>query len=244
MKTAWYLGHKAKDVGEAAILVGDPDRIDRIASFLDDVDFLPVKRGLRTITGVFHGKRITAASFGMGAPIATIVMSELADLGVSRFIRVGTAMYFPPASAGGFLMSEDILSFEGTSPSYCENINAASASERLNRAANSFGFAPDETLQAGTFATFDAFYRDMFPLDEASIAQVDANTEMMLERGVMAADMETSALVNAARYLDVDFTSICVATVDGQTREKLSPEVLGPRESRMFEIALHALTRD
>ena len=54
-KRAWYLGHSPNDVGECAILVGDPDRVDRIAKLLADPVFLPVKRGLKTVTGPLWG---------------------------------------------------------------------------------------------------------------------------------------------------------------------------------------------
>lgn len=242
-KKAWYLGHGADDVGEAAILIGDPDRIDRIAEHLTDPVFLPVKRGLRTITGHFQGIKVTAASFGMGAPIATIVMSELADLGVSQFIRVGTAMYFPPAEAANLLVSEAVQSFEGTSGSYTDDADAGRASMRLNRAISAIVERERQTACFGRFATFDAFYRDMFPLDEGSVSRVQNKARLLAENGNIAADMETSALVNAALYLGVDFTSICVATVNGENREKLSPDVLAPRENTMFDTALKALTR-
>ena len=33
MKKAWYLGLAESDVGDRAILVGDPDRVGRIAEF-------------------------------------------------------------------------------------------------------------------------------------------------------------------------------------------------------------------
>ncbi len=240
-KRAWYLGHTAKDVGEGAILIGDPDRIDRIAEHLIDPVFLPVKRGLRTITGEFQGRRITAASFGMGSPIATIVMSELSDLGVSKFIRVGTAMYFPPAKAANLLVSDGVQCFEGTSASYTDDVDAGRASETLNRIVKETVKANDQTACFGRFATFDAFYRDMFPLDEGSVTRVQQKIADLAQSGNIAADMETSALVNAASYLGVEFTSICVATVNGHTREKLAPDSLAPRETTMFDIALKAL---
>tara|TARA_R110000751_G_scaffold272764_1_gene373097 strand:+ start:114155 stop:114889 length:735 start_codon:yes stop_codon:yes gene_type:complete len=241
MKTAWYLGHRMSDVAESAILVGDPDRIERIAAFLDAPNFLPVKRGLRTVTGTYKGKRVTAASFGMGAPIATIVMNELAYLGTKRFMRVGTAMFFPPAQPGSFMLSEGVRSFEGTSPSYVDDANAQVASMKLNAIVRTIATGAGDPLHQGVFATFDAFYRDMFPLDKQTGARVDANTQMLLSSGAIAADMETSALVNAAHYLKVDFTSLCVATVDGQTRQKLDPKVLEPKERRMFEMALETI---
>ena len=49
MKTAWYLGHSENQISDRAILVGDPDRIDRIAELLAEPEFLPPKRGLRTV---------------------------------------------------------------------------------------------------------------------------------------------------------------------------------------------------
>ena len=242
MKTAWYLGHKSSDVGEGAILVGDPDRIDRIAAHLGNPVFLPVSRGLRTVTGTFGGRQITAVSFGMGAPIASIVMSELNELGTKSFLRVGTAMYFPPASAGSLMMSDHIMSFDGTSTSYADDVNSARASSKLNKIANDIILNGGEKAFTGTFATYDAFYRDMFPLDQGSKPKVDENCSVMVKGGAIASDMETAALVNVAHYLKVDFTSICVATVHGHTREKLHPDVLAPREGKMFEIALKTLT--
>ena len=43
-RSAWYLGCSADDVGEAAILVGDPARIDRIAPLLTNPRMLKENR--------------------------------------------------------------------------------------------------------------------------------------------------------------------------------------------------------
>jgi uridine phosphorylase len=118
MKRAWYSGHSAEELGDSAILVGDPDRVERIGALLAEPVFLPVKRGLKTVTGTWNGKRVSVVAFGMGAPIATIVLHEFADLGIRRFVRIGTAMYFPPATGGEFLISDSAIGFDGTSPAY------------------------------------------------------------------------------------------------------------------------------
>ena len=242
MKTAWYLGYTSADIGSSALLVGDPDRIDRIAELLENPCFLPVRRGLRTVTGLYRGSAVSAAAFGMGAPIATIVLHELANLGVERFIRVGTALYLPPARKGDLVLSEAVLSHEGTSRSYVDDVNVQTGDIGLNAEVERIAAAKGDSVRRGRFATFDAFYRDMFPLEEVSASRVGATLGMLKQKGVLAADMETSALVNAAHYLGVRFTTLCVATVNGDTREKLDPEKLIPRERRMFEIALGAVT--
>lgn len=243
MRRAWYLGHSAADVGSTAVLVGDPDRVGRIARHLEAPDFLPVKRGLRTVTGGYAGSRVTVAAFGMGAPIATIVLHELAHLGVTRFVRIGTAMHFPPAVPGDMLISRDALSFEGTSGPYATRTGDPVADAGLVQALVAAAEAEGAVPRIGTFATFDAFYRDMFGIDDAGHARAAQTRAMLQQRGVLATDMETSALLTAAEALGVACATLCLGTVDGISQEKLAPEPLEEGEARMFRIVLEAITQ-
>ncbi len=243
MKTAWYIGCPADAVGDRAILIGDPDRIDRISSLLDDVEFLPVKRGLRTITGYHSGKKITVTAFGMGAPIATIVLHELADLGVRYFLRIGTAMYFPPTQGGAFLLSDRALSFEGTSRSYAPDPQAFRADAALTRACELSAETLGLTTAVGLFATYDAFYRDMFGIDAAGQERAAQNRETLQAAGAIAVDMETSALITAAGALGVGFTSLCLGTVNAATLEKLPADELASGERNLFQAAMDGIAQ-
>jgi len=244
MKKAWYLGHREDQVAERAILIGDPDRVDRIAAMLEAPEFLPVSRGLKTVTGTFEGAGVTAVAFGMGAPIATIVLHELADLGVRRFVRIGTAMYFPPAGSGDFLVSDTAIGFEGTSPAYADTEGPVSADPELAKQLVDAAATYGKTVLHGQYATFDAFYRDMFGIDEEGKRRVGVNRAMLAERGVLATDMETSALLTAARVLGVSCASLCLGTVDALTQVKLDRDLLAEGERILFEIALQAITSD
>jgi uridine phosphorylase len=93
IRSAWYIGCSEDEVGEAAILVGDRSRIDRIAEHLEQPHFVEENRGLRTVTGLRAGRRITVSAFGMGGPIAAIVLHELFDLGVRTLVGVGSDRY-------------------------------------------------------------------------------------------------------------------------------------------------------
>ncbi|WP_210405448.1 nucleoside phosphorylase [Rhodophyticola sp. CCM32] len=242
MKTAWYLGHSADKIGNSAILVGDPARVSRIADLLEAPDFLPETRGLKTVTGNYNGQRVTIAAFGMGAPIATIVLHELAYLGIKTFLRIGTAMYFPPALPGDFVISASALSFEGTSAAYTISdappVADPALVQTLVASAAKRGAAP----KTGIFATFDAFYRDMFGIDAAGHKRAGETRAMLRDGGVLAADMETSALLTAAEALDVSCASFCLGTVNGINQKKLMPELLAQGEMQMFRIALDAMT--
>lgn len=241
MKRAWYLGYSADDIGDRAILIGDPDRVDRIAELLEAPKFMPVSRGLKSVTGRYANRTVTIAAFGMGAPIATIVLHELADLGISRFLRIGTAMYFPPARGGDFVISKSALGFDGTSTSYLESDAPYPADAGLIVALHNAATAAGQSVRDGLYATYDAFYRDMFGIDDAGRERASNNRKLLEERGVLAVDMETSGLLAAANALNVACATLCLGTVDALTQEKLDAHSLAQGERQLFEIALSGL---
>ena len=242
MKTAWYLGHSENQISSRAILIGDPDRIDRIATFLSNPVFLPQKRGLRTVVGYYNNKKVTVVAFGMGSPIATIVLHELTNLGTKIFLRIGTAMHFPPAIPGNFLISNDAISFEGTSPSYYSGEMPVQADKNLLKKLIEAADGLGQMAHSGTFATFDAFYRDMFSMDLSGQTRVSGIRKKLTNEGVLATDMETSALLAAAKALNVKAATICLGTVCGISQKKLDPISLNNSEKIMFELALNAIT--
>lgn len=241
MKRAWYLGHSADELGDRAILVGDPGRVRRIADHLDDAKFLPVTRGLETVTGEFAGRRVTVVAFGMGAPIAAIVLHELADLGITRFLRIGTAMFFSPGEPGDLMISTDAIGLDGTSPAYLPGGDPYPASTALVTALQQAATANGQAVRTGRYASYDAFYRDMFGIDAEGRRRTGLNRRWLVRRSVLAVDMETAALLAAAKALDVACATLCLATVDAETQEKLGAAESAPGERRLFETALAGL---
>lgn len=238
---AWYIGAKREEVGEAAILVGDPARIARIAEHMTDVTFLPEQRGLKTVTGTRNGTRITATAFGMGAPIATIVLHELYALGIRTFLRIGTAMALPPAKLGDFVLADGALRAEGTSPSYAPLGFPAIADFDLNMKLRALLKSSGKSWHAGIFGTYDGFYTEMFGLSGESRKMVDKLKDDITRLGLIGTDMETSALLTAARVLGARASTLCVATVDGMTQEKIEDSLMAKLERDMFDIALDAV---
>src|SRR5919201_7115300 len=79
------------DYAEACLLPGDPLRAKYIAdTYLDRAVQRNEERGLWGFTGEFEGQPVSIQATGMGCPTAAIVMEELIQLGVKRFLRVGT----------------------------------------------------------------------------------------------------------------------------------------------------------
>ena len=73
----YHLNLHPDQLADNVIMVGDPGRVDMIASFFDKIDVERQNRELITRTGWFNGKRITVLSTGMGTDNLDIVMNEL-----------------------------------------------------------------------------------------------------------------------------------------------------------------------
>lgn len=239
-KNAWYLRCAPEDVGPSAVLVGDRGRVLLAAELLEDATVLNEDRGLTTATGVYDGQRITVSAFGMGAPIATVVMHELADLGVRRFVRLGTVMTVGDTQLGELVVAHGAVRNESTSSTYLPiefpAVPDFALTLDLERAIAEAG-AP---TRSGLYATFDGFYTEMFETGTNPVP-VAERYATLARAGVVAADMETSALFVAARALGVAAGSLCLASVSGTTNEKMPHEERVAAEALLLRAGFAAL---
>jgi len=115
-------------IAETILLVGDPGRVDMIASYLSDVEFKISNREFVTVTGQYKGKRISVVGTGIGTDNIDIVLNELDALvnidlhtrlekpakTVLNLIRIGTCGGMQPdLIPGTFLISEKSIGFDG-----------------------------------------------------------------------------------------------------------------------------------
>ena len=240
-KKAWYLGCTKEQIADRVILLGDPGRVPRLCNHLDDVQHFPVNRGLATATGSYDGIPISLAAFGMGAPIAAIVLHELADLGSSVFLRIGTSIGLPPVEIGDVVIASNAIIHEGTSKAYLPDANDCRAHTELVAALSNASESQPVRTHVGSFASYDGFYRDMFALDGASESHVVSNFESLISKGVLAVDMETSALLTVGSVLGCKVGSLCVSSVNSLTKQKMSAERQAESEKILITTALRAL---
>ena len=78
--SCFHLHLKPEQLADKVILVGDPGRVDTIATLFDSVECAVSNREFRTATGLYKGKRITVQSTGIGCDNIDIVMNELDTL--------------------------------------------------------------------------------------------------------------------------------------------------------------------
>lgn len=73
----YHLALKPTEIANKIILVGDPDRVDLITQYFDNVVFSCKKREFHTQIGYLKGQRIMVLSTGIGTDNIDIVLHEL-----------------------------------------------------------------------------------------------------------------------------------------------------------------------
>ena len=124
----FHLHMKPEQLAGKVILVGDPGRVETVASFFESRESEGSNREFRWTTGTYRGKRITVLSTGIGCDNIDIVMNEL-DVLVNvdfntrqekeetrslEIVRIGTCGGLQPHTPiGTFLCSEKSIGFDG-----------------------------------------------------------------------------------------------------------------------------------
>lgn len=126
--SCFHLHLRPEQLADRVILVGDPGRVETVASHFDARECEVSSREFRTITGTYQGKRITVQSTGIGCDNIDIVMNELDTLAnvdystrteknehrTLTIVRIGTCGGLQPFTPTGcFIASVKSIGFDG-----------------------------------------------------------------------------------------------------------------------------------
>jgi uridine phosphorylase len=194
------------EVSTVALMPGDPFRVPLVAEYLEDVREIAHKREHRTMLGTYRGRAITVTSTGMGCPSTAIAVEELARVGVTSFIRVGSsAALQPDINPGDLVVSLGSFRNDGTTDMYAPKGYPAVADPELalalERAARVHGPRHDLGVHAGLNVTDDAFY-----------AETPEWTQQMSALGLLNLEMESSAMFVVARLRGLRAGMICAVS--------------------------------
>ncbi|MDR0429299.1 MAG: nucleoside phosphorylase [Tannerellaceae bacterium] len=132
----FHLHLKPGQLSDKIILVGDPDRVEAVASYFDETECEVSNREFRTVTGRYKGKRLTVLSHGIGTDNIDIVLTELDALVNIDFktrtvkptfeqltmVRVGTSGGLQPFTPiGSYVAAEKSIGFDGVVYFYADN---------------------------------------------------------------------------------------------------------------------------
>ncbi len=197
------------ELAPRVLLPGDPGRALALAQVLfeETPRMFNHHRGLWGYSGVAaDGEPLTIQATGMGGPSAAIVVEELADLGATRFVRVGTCGSLRgDLRLGRLVVATEAICADGTS-------RALGAGERVapdpGLLARLVAAAPDAAQ--GPIVTHDVFY----------------GGELEAPGDALAIEMEAATIFQVARRRGL--AAACVLAVTDElasgTRERMTVE--------------------
>lgn len=221
-------------------MVGDPDRVDAVLSYLGDVAEISRNREYRSMKGMFNGQEIGVVSHGVGSAGAGICFEELCKSSVSRIIRVGSAGGMQEGIGTGDIViatgavREDGLSQKLVPATYPATVSA-NVLTAMRASAESFGYSCLEGLVLST----DLFYpREVLGSD----------LHLWQRAGVAAVEMECAPLFVICSLHGVE--SGAVVAIDGNplAKDDAAMESYDPHQdsvkkavNQSIQIALNAL---
>lgn len=184
-------------IAAEAILVGDPGRALMLAQeLLEQPKMSNHARGLWGYTGETEaGSQLTIQATGMGGPSASVVLADLAELGVRRAVRIGTCASLGDLKPGDLLLVSEARNPAGATATPDKELTAA-LGDSLPRAHLGAAVSLDDLHRPG---------RDRPPVPAEG------------------ADMQTAALLATGEELGVAVAAVLIASErsdSGQLRDE------------------------
>lgn len=237
-KPQYHVQLRPGDVGKYVLLPGDPDRVVRIGKHLENAREIAFHREHRTWTGTYKGITISATSTGMGCPSTAIAVEELANVGATHFVRVGsTGALQNGMNIGDIVISTGAMRMDGASRYYARVGFPALPDYFFTKALFETGAERQKTvgfqLFLGMNATSDAFYGETPEL-----------LQMLSDHRILNVEMEASALFTIATMRGLKAGMVCAVSGNLLTNDVIYDRpniglVQGWEEA--IEIALEAI---
>jgi purine-nucleoside phosphorylase len=228
-----HIGANAGDIAPLVLLPGDPLRARWIAeTFLEDARCYSEVRGMLGFTGTWHGQPVSVQGSGMGQPSLAIYVNELfTEYDVQSVVRVGSC----GALTENLAIRDIVIGSGACTDSAMNRITfegldyAPVADFGLLRAAVEAAEARGLDVRVGLLFSGDSFYASRPEL-----------TRRMVEYGVLAIEMEASALYTLAAKHGRKALAICTVSDHIVTGEATSAIEREQTFGDMVQIALAA----
>ncbi len=231
-----HIAATSGQISPYVLMPGDPRRARWIAeTFLEGADCYSEVRGMLGYTGSYRGEQVSVQGSGMGQPSMAIYAHELLyEYGVRTIVRVGSCGALTErlairdlviASAACTDSSMNRIRFEGLD-------YAPVADFGLTRGAHDAALARGlaDRTHVGLIFSSDSFYS---PRPEL--------TARMVDYGVLAVEMEASALYTLAAQHQARALTICTVSDHIVTGEETTAQERQETFGDMVEIALEAM---
>lgn len=234
------LNTDSKELPARILVVGDPNRIDRVIPHLSDVTEISQNREYRSIKGLHNDTEIGVVSHGVGSAGAGACFEELCQSGAECIVRAGSAGGMQTdVQAGDIVIASAAVREDGLSHKLVPATYPAVASIDIVVAMRAAAQQTGIQLKEGLVLTSDMFY----PHDI-----LGSDLPLWQRAGVTAVEMEVSTLFTICGLHGVECGAIVAIDGNPLDQDEGSMETYNPRQSSVqqavedtLRIALAAL---
>jgi len=239
----YHIGLGPGDLAEYILLPGDPDRTQRIATRLENIEGEWRHREFASVTGTYRGERVSVVSTGIGTDNVEIVVAEiLAITERPTFIRVGSCGALQPEIAvGDLIISSGSVRLEATTGFFVHEGYPAVADYEAVAALVEAAAGLGHRAHVGITATAPGFFGAQGrPIPQLPIRYPDLAEEMARQR-VLNFEMEASALLVLAGLAGCRAGVVCAVYAHRPSGDFATGEARSRAEAACVETGLEGL---
>jgi uridine phosphorylase len=209
----YHIGLERGELAEYVLLVGDPDRVPRVAARWDGVELERSSREISTATGTYRGMPLSVMSTGMGPDNVEIVLAEvMAITDQPTFVRIGSSGALQPEiKLGDLVISTGAVRLENTTDFYVHPGYPAIAHRDVVWALETACRRLGHPYHVGLTATASGFYAPQGRAMRTLPVRYPELAEELRRQRVANLEMESSALFVLAGLAGARAGTICAA---------------------------------
>jgi uridine phosphorylase len=231
------------ELAEYILLPGDPDRVELIAPFLEDVEIRRHNREFSSMTGTYRGLRLSVVSTGIGTDNVEIALAEILAITTHpTLVRIGSCgVLREDIGLGDLVISSGAVRLEATTSYFVHDGYPAVADYTAVAALVEASARLGHRAHVGLTATAPGFYGAQGrPIPQLPIRYPNLAAELAAQR-VINFEMEASALFVLAGLAGCRAGVVCAAFAQRTTGAFVQGEQKERAERDCIETGLEAL---
>lgn len=237
-----HLKIEQEDIGRYVFIPGSVERVEKIASELDNPRVVGRHREFYVMTGTLDDTMVSVVSTGIGGPSTSIVMEELHALGVHTMIRIGSCASTSTLSRiGDVIIPKAAVKMEGTSRYYLPDEFPAVPDYRVfstyMRAARLSGFP----YNSGITITKDSFYTEVNPQTKPVFPLLRFQWSAYERGGATNTSMECSTIFSIGAVLGIRTASVMICATNYQSYSNDDKDYPRDWEHRAIKVGIEGM---
>lgn len=231
---------------ELVLLPGDPQRVPKIAKYLQNPQVLANQREFHSMLGEHNGQKVLVTSTGIGGPSTAIAVEELAMLGLKSFLRIGTTGAIQEdIEPGDLIVSTAAVRMDGASRHIAPIEYPAVANYQMVHALMQAGKELKVKIHNGITASSDTFYQGQNRHDSFQkgfvIREMRDKISELKALGVLSYEMEAATIFTQAACFGLRAGCVLGVLVNRNRNEFPSEETVRQTEENVIQMAIEAL---